>query len=331
MYEVLLYFQALVQVHVQQTPTKGKNGDKQKIMQNLPILPSISQVGEKLSSVEPPSFKRNPFVGTAQAQQVPPNLPNISHPEQNAGINAGTEVSRSLSAIMSNALSKLHQSNEQVTKPNPKLSFSLKSSENELPSTAAATTEITSNMLPKPVQATNSKSQVFTTSEPSVPEKLTLKVKSYRGKFGLLEMDSKRSAVFYIDQVWTKTSTSKDYCRFKEFYPENQLQEHYPVGTMLQCYAKKVSAVYHQALAVWAGGPIPTAFAQEEESAAELELLFNEFLFPTGLAFSYCLDKPRPTLHGHIQEYISEELGVIAVDNGGSALFHLDQFWIITR
>ena len=50
---------------------------------------------------------------------------------------------------------------------------------------------------------------------------LILKVKSYRGKFGLLEMDAKRSAVFYIDQVWTKTATSRDYCKFKEYYPED--------------------------------------------------------------------------------------------------------------
>ena len=155
---------------------------------------------------------------------------------------------------------------------------------------------------------------------------------------GLLQRPGQEGGgiLFHLCQVWWR-HPSLGLCNFRELLPSGSLSQHLHPGRGLRCLVRAVPptrGVRSQATAVWLEGDGPALDPRTREllqtPLAIQELNSQLVEYQTGrLGRSEEALEPgrQVAVRGAVVEYVSLDCGVARLEQGGAALFHLEQVW----
>ena len=133
-------------------------------------------------------------------------------------------------------------------------------------------------------------------------------------------------------QVWIR-HPSIGFCNFREIYPKSDLSNILFPGKSVLCWARNVPPtreVTYQATVVWLESEPPSESIYRTPDLVQ-ELNFHLAEYSSGGLSSLDTVNATPTklrsVEGVVQEWISHEVGLVRLDDGGVALFHIAQAW----
>ena len=164
---------------------------------------------------------------------------------------------------------------------------------------------------------------------------IRVKVKTFENEeVGILTDSSHVTVLFHINQVWVN-HPSIGYCSFREIYPSVELSKLLHPERAVLCWARQIPTTRecnYQATVVWLEGE-PPAESLYRTSDLVSQLNFQQSEYLSGSLAQYDVrnleDRPR-TVSGAVQEWVSHEVGLVRLDDGGVALFHVSEVWVVS-
>ena len=160
------------------------------------------------------------------------------------------------------------------------------------------------------------------------------------GQLSVVNSSGKKlqKVLFHVNHVWKSLDNSfgkhnsNGHTLFLESNTYEELEKQLDIGSTVSLNARKISGAELplQATAVWVSTQPPANY-KTPQLVADLALKLNDFIYSqTGdekCRSNPLCGAPDSMVAGELKEYVSFEMGLIVLQNGHTALFHLNQVW----
>ena len=164
------------------------------------------------------------------------------------------------------------------------------------------------------------------------------------GQLSVVNSSGKKlqKVLFHVNHVWKNLDNSfgkhnsQGHSPFLETNTYEELEKQLDVGSSVSLNARKISGTCLplQATAVWVSTLPPTNY-KTPHLVADLATKLNDFIFSQTGDVKYRSNplymSPDKMVAGEVKEYLSYETGLIVLESGPTALFHLNQVWTETE
>ena len=160
------------------------------------------------------------------------------------------------------------------------------------------------------------------------------------GQLSVVNSSGKKlqKVLFHVNHVWKSLDNcfgkqnSQGHSPFLETNTYEELEKQLDVGCSVSLNARKISGtdLPLQATAVWVSSQPPANY-KTPQLVADLALKLNDFLHSQTGDVKYRTNPlcgaPDTMVAGEVKEFLSYEMGLIVLQTGHTALFHLNQVW----